>query len=274
MKPLNLSIVAAILVAPAAMADDLKAASDAVYAKLHSPSFVPYKKPKQRITEWIALGDSYTAGTGANGKGDDFAGEANRGKKSYPMKMSMDHDSWEFINGDKHLPQFSFHAYTSDTTKELKEEQLKQGIFKDDFGTARGQLFGKPQIATLTIGGNDALLAKILNACVYQYWTAGDCDNTLDELDKMISSNRLKYEVTLAIEHVVASGRLAGGATPAESFQVYIPEYVTFFSDDMGSKCDDYSWGTLWVHPKLTVRLRERLNEFTRRVNKIIKDTA
>jgi lysophospholipase L1-like esterase len=164
MKHPFLYIAAAAMVAvPTAVADeldDLKAAADAVYKDLKSHSFVPYKKPTQRVSEWIALGDSYTAGTGANGKSDGFAGDAFRGKKSYPMQMSMDHDNWGFINGDTHLPQFSFHAYTGDTTKELVKEQLKQGDFRDEIDKGRGQQFGKPQLATLTIGGNDALLAK------------------------------------------------------------------------------------------------------------------
>lgn len=163
MKPPFLYIAAAMLAVPAAMADelaDLKAAADAVYAELKSSSFVPYKKPKQRVSEWIALGDSYTAGTGANGKSNDFASEAFRGEKSFPMQMSMDHDNWGFINGDTHLPQFSFHAYMGDTTTEVVKEQLKQGNFKDEIKTGRNQQFGKPQIATLTIGGNDALLGK------------------------------------------------------------------------------------------------------------------
>jgi hypothetical protein len=57
-----------------------------------------------------------------------MAGDAVRGKRSYPMQMSTDADNWEWINGDREIPRFSFPAYTGDTTVELVSEQLKWEI--------------------------------------------------------------------------------------------------------------------------------------------------
>lgn len=84
------------------------------------------------MEECIALGDSYTAGTGCNGQNETVGGgDAARGKRSYPMQMSTDTDSWSFINnGDNTLPRFSFSAYTGHTTVELVTEQLNQGPWK------------------------------------------------------------------------------------------------------------------------------------------------
>lgn len=122
----------------------------------------PYTPPTERVTEFIALGDSYTAGSGCNGLDEIMAGgDALRGFRSYPLQMSTRADDWAYINGgDETLPRFSFHAYTGDTTVQLVTEQLKEGPYKDDRNLPRGQPFGAPQLAVVTIGGNDAELAK------------------------------------------------------------------------------------------------------------------
>lgn len=156
----NLCLLA--LLAVRGLADDIDygAAAQSISATLADPSFVPYTKPTQKIDEFIALGDSYTAGTGCNGINEVIAGDAVRGQRSYPMQMSQDKDNWAFINnGDETLPRFSFHAYTGDTSQNLVVEQLKQGDYKDDKNLPRGQPFGTPQVAVLTIGGNDAMLS-------------------------------------------------------------------------------------------------------------------
>lgn len=151
-----------LLAAPALAQDfDFDAATQSISAALADPSFVPYTLPNQKTEEFIALGDSYTAGTGCNGVDEAMARDAVRGKRSYPMQMSLDTDNWGFINnGDETLPRFSFHAYTGDTGQELITKQLTQGDYKDDKDLPRAQPFGKPQVAVLTIGGNDATLSE------------------------------------------------------------------------------------------------------------------
>lgn len=150
-----------LLAAPALADVDFAAAAQSISAELADPSFVPYTVPNQKIEEFIALGDSYTAGTGCNGNNEVIAGDAVRGQRSYPMQMSADIDNWAFINnGDETLPRFSFHAYTGDKSLELITEQLNQGDYKDDKNLPRAQPFGKPQAAVLTIGGNDATLSE------------------------------------------------------------------------------------------------------------------
>lgn len=138
---------------------DYDAAWQSISAELAGPSFVPYSAPTQKVEEFIALGDSYTAGTGCNGIDEVFAGDAIRGQRAYPMQMSQDADNWGFINNDDTLPRFSFHAYTGDIGQDLILEQLTQGAYNDDKNLPRGQPFGAPQLAVLTIGGNDATLS-------------------------------------------------------------------------------------------------------------------
>lgn len=139
---------------------DASAMSRSIASELSAPTFLPYVKPTQRIEEFIALGDSYTAGTGCNGRREIIAGDAVRGARAYPMQMAADEDNWSFVNGGAELPRFSFHAYTGDKTEDLVVQQLKHGQYKDDRNLPRNQPFGKPQIAVVTIGGNDAELGK------------------------------------------------------------------------------------------------------------------
>jgi len=74
------------------------------------------------------------------------------------------------------------------------------------------------------------------------------------------------------------AGRLAGGADPIQSFQVYVLEYLTFFDDAMSPECNDYTWAYWgsWIseQPPLDVALRTKLNDMTRKVNAVIKAAA
>ncbi|KAF2813236.1 uncharacterized protein BDZ99DRAFT_517511 [Mytilinidion resinicola] len=248
---------------------DFRAAAQSISAELSSPSFVPYSRPNQKIEEFIAIGDSYTAGTGANGNTETMAGDACRCKRSYPMQMSTDADNWEFINGDRTLPRFSFPAYTGDTTVEVVKEQLKMGDYKENNkDLPRAQPFGKPQLAV-----HDDW--RILNDCVYRDWKPGDCQETLQGLQKEIDDGSLRDKINVALYAVAHAGRQAGGANPRESFQVYVLSYITFFNK-VTTACNKFSWAYWWwmTTPKLTTDLRKQLNGFTRAVNAVIKAAA
>lgn len=61
---------------------DYEAAVRSIFAVIANPTFVPYTMPTQKIPEFIALGDFYTAGTGCNGQDKVLTGNALRGKHS------------------------------------------------------------------------------------------------------------------------------------------------------------------------------------------------
>ncbi|KAB8213185.1 Spherulation-specific family 4-domain-containing protein [Aspergillus novoparasiticus] len=173
------------------LADDIdfSAAAQSISAALADPSFVPYTKPTQKISEFIALGDSYTAGTGCNGNYEILSNDAVRGKRAYPIQMER----------------------------------------------------------------RDAVYNSILNDCIYRVWRPGDCQTTLDTLQRELDSGSFQDK--------------AGGADPRESFQV----------DAMGPECNDYTWAPwprLWGRPTLTQALREQLNDKVRQVNAAIKAAA
>ncbi|KAM7215674.1 SGNH hydrolase-type esterase domain containing protein [Rhypophila decipiens] len=255
------------------IATELQRMTDA----LNSGDFVEYTRPNQKVTEFITLGDSYTAGTGSNGDKEKVGGAAVRGKRAYPFHMRDDTDSWEFINGDSTVPRLTFSAFTGDTSVELITQQLKPGGYKDNnWDQARDIPFGHPQLGVLTIGGNDAKLSTILNDCIYRAWRPGNCDDTLNSLEAEIQNGHLKEKISLAMYKAAEAGRHGGGAEPREAFQLYVPGYIAFFNHD-NPECDSVDW-KWWTHlgdpVPLTVDLRKRLNQLVEEVNTLIKDAA
>lgn len=76
-----------------------------------SPTFAPaaggLHKPDQVVTQYIALGDSYTAGVGSNGAPDYLSQsyDCRRYKQAYPRAMinADNQQTWKDINGG-HIP--------------------------------------------------------------------------------------------------------------------------------------------------------------------------
>jgi len=122
----------------------------------------PFVRPNQKITEFLALGDSWTAGVGSNGRPERVGGLAERGWSAYPFQMLRDEAMWEYINGDSTFPRLNFLAHTGDKVKQLVDKQLTvQGEWDHrNWDEARGMPFGHPQIAVMTVGGNDAHFSK------------------------------------------------------------------------------------------------------------------
>ncbi|KAF3388696.1 hypothetical protein F1880_004322 [Penicillium rolfsii] len=225
---------------------DFQAAARSISAALADPSFAPYTKSTRKIREFIAVGDSYTAGTGCNGNGERMSEDALRGKRSYPMQMSQDGKNCAFINDDDTLGRFSFHAYTGNKSEQLITEQLEQGDYKDGDFVPRNQPFGKAQVAVATNGSNDAMLSCRIT-----------CQTTLDKLQLELDSGSFQDKVNYALYQVAPAGRQAGGADPCEAF-----------CDARGPECNDYTWA-LWPSS-----WSEQLNDKVRQVNAAIKAAA
>jgi lysophospholipase L1-like esterase len=112
----------------------------------------PYTAPTQKLTTILAIGDSYTAGEGANGVRDYIksSGNCNRYKASWPLKLAAD-PAWNDFNGGQ--PDLVFGACAGAKMGGLVERQLEQG--KPDGGREYTRI-GKPEIGVMMIGGNDA----------------------------------------------------------------------------------------------------------------------
>ncbi|MEW2355979.1 SGNH/GDSL hydrolase family protein [Spirillospora sp. NPDC029432] len=93
-------------------------------------------------TNYVALGDSYSSGTGA-GSYDPGAGACNRSANAYPKK-------WAAANSPD---SFKFVACSGATTSTVTSGQL-------------GALSSSTTFVSITVGGNDAGFAKVMETCV------------------------------------------------------------------------------------------------------------
>jgi len=172
--------------------------------------------------------------------------------------------------------------------KDMTDKQLKLGD-----GTWRDleyHDFGRPQLAVLSISGNDIGFVNILNACkhpssstrnflmnfpgVFRYsWSPGDCQTTLTDAKTKIASEDFQKQMTETFSKVAVTGRNAAGATPPSAFQVYVTGYIPFWNqNDTG--CDDISWGFWGRDVKLTTSLRKQMNDLLTDLNTVIKTVA
>jgi lysophospholipase L1-like esterase len=147
------------------------------------------------VEQILAVGDSYTAGIGSNGWSGRM-GDTNcsRYYHAWPNQLLWRHgDDWDQFN-DGRTPDLTFGACSGNVMKDLREKQLKQGdpvdTWKNDFTP-----IGRPQIAVLTISGNDAEFSNIINDCVFRWpWKAVfkvgmlGCDERLNRVETLYKS--------------------------------------------------------------------------------------
>lgn len=174
----------------------------------------------------LAIGDSYTAGIGSNGEKEQLpeAIACSRYKSAWPVQLSEKED-WNQIN-DNTKPKLTFGACSGAVMKKLRDTQLKQG----DPVKAEETPIGHPQLAVLTISGNDVLFGKAINDCILRIgWGLKSCDQRLAEIDGILNKPEFKQEIMDTYAAIIAAGREAGkkegaGANPPESFQAFVGE--------------------------------------------------
>jgi lysophospholipase L1-like esterase len=107
-------------------------------------SFVAAGTASAAGTHYVALGDSYSSGTGA-GSYDPGAGACNRSANAYPKLWAA----------AKSPESFAFAACSGATTASVASGQL-------------GALKSTTTLVSITVGGNDAGFAKVMETCVLQ----------------------------------------------------------------------------------------------------------
>lgn len=173
----------------------------------------------------LAVGDSYTAGIGSNKKSDEILHslQCSRYKQAWPVQLS-EKDDWNVIN-DNTKPKLTFGACSGSVMKDLREKQLKQGEPSDN--DRAEVLIGHPQLAVLTISGNDLLFKELVNDCIFRFPGIDNdkmksCDQRVDEVQAKIDNPDFKKELLETYTAVIKAGRDAGGADPPEAFQAFV----------------------------------------------------
>lgn len=101
-----------------------------------------------QIYEWLAIGDSFSAGISADHPRDNMNSKCSRFRMSYPNQMNMN----PRFPGDPRRRQFTFGSCSGDKMDAVVDKQIELG--RPD-NKANNPKIGNPQIITLSISGND-----------------------------------------------------------------------------------------------------------------------
>jgi hypothetical protein len=129
---------------------------DVIEQAIAAQTFPEYVAPSlnRDITDWLAIGDSFSAGVSADVPNDELNYQCSRFKKSYPNQM----------NENPRFPGFStsrtfvFGACTGAKIPDLISKQIEPGT--PDLKADHPKI-GKPQIGTVSISGNDLGFADV-----------------------------------------------------------------------------------------------------------------
>src|SRR5262249_10452160 len=110
-------------------------------------------------TKYVALGDSYSSGTGGRTYYDS---NCEKSVHAYPYLLHDEHPGWTFVHA----------ACSGATTSSLLSGQMSRVTSDTDW-------------VTYTIGGNDAGFSSVIIDCAEPSW-ASDCDGAIDRAQAFI----------------------------------------------------------------------------------------
>ncbi|KAL8908304.1 MAG: hypothetical protein Q9171_005512 [Xanthocarpia ochracea] len=241
---------------------DPQAAS--IIASAMVPEYIPSTATKRDITDWLAIGDSFSAGISADVPDDELNWSCSRFKKSYPSQMNEN----PRFPGHSTSRTFVFGACTGGKMQDLIDHQIELGApdLKAEYPKN-----GKPQIGTVSIAGNDLKFGEMVNACLYHWVGYGDCNQLLkDALTALDDPGRaFEYKIVDVFAKIMARARTAN-----PSFQLYVTGYIGFWNHD-NAQCDQVTWAPWYKAPAyLTRTLRSDMNSLVDKLNNLLKQAA
>ncbi|KAL5872619.1 hypothetical protein ACKVWC_008242 [Pyricularia oryzae] len=212
---------------------------------------------------YIALGDSYGAGIGTEYDGDED--KCRLGNHAYTSLIYRDLvKAWE-EGGDGDgtpRPVFQWRSCTGATSSDL----LGQG---GQIASLNGSL--PASFATLSIGGNDLGFFDVMNSCIFRFYGfySGTCAAAIRRATNLLDSPAFELSLEMALLSLLDAARWE----QHPRFAIVVTGYARFF-DARTSACDDRSLGVWLGGPKLSARLRARLNGLVDDVNARLRSTV
>jgi lysophospholipase L1-like esterase len=112
-------------------------------------------------TRYVALGDSYSSGTGTR---TFYEGSCQRSVYAYPYLLHEAHPTWTFVNA----------TCSGATTSSLLSSQVSSVTSDTNW-------------VTYTIGGNDAGFSSVITECALPSW-ASDCNGAINGAQAIIKN--------------------------------------------------------------------------------------
>ncbi len=175
-------------------------------------------------TSYVAMGDSYSSGTGTRSYIDDGT-SCQRSTKAYPS----------LISASKGL-SLNFRACSGATVADVTSAQLSA------LGSGTGYV-------TISVGGNDAGFADVLTECAQPAWMS-DCNAAIDDAEYVV-------DYVLPARLNTLYGKIRSRATQAK---VVVVGYPRIF---MGEDCNAATWFSPAEEARLN-QMADRLNAMTK----------
>jgi lysophospholipase L1-like esterase len=153
-------------------------------------------------TKYVALGDSYSSGTGTRTYYDS---NCQKSVYAYPYLLRNAHPDWAFVHA----------ACSGATTSSLLSSQI-------------GSITSDTNWVSYTIGGNDAGFSSVITECAQPSWSS-NCDGAINNAQAFIQNTlpgRLD-QVNNAIKSRAATAR------------VVVLDYPRLFN---GTDCNAFTW--------------------------------
>ncbi|MCJ1226922.1 hypothetical protein MMC12_003577 [Toensbergia leucococca] len=165
---------------------------------------------KRKFTRYVALGDSYSAGPGWE-TGSAVSSIGPLGEDCYRR-----HGAWpiQLKNSIGQDWDFQFSACSGLNTTEIRNEQI----------LARNSQYGKPDLVSLTSGGNDGdSFAKVVLDC--NSHLVGNCGNAID------NAHALAYDPEMA-NNIDATVIAAAKTNPVPGRVIMLVGYPRLYNQD------------------------------------------
>ncbi|KAF8248759.1 SGNH hydrolase [Wilcoxina mikolae CBS 423.85] len=205
------------------------------------------------IESYAALGDSYGVGIGAG----------------HPIKGSSNVPCWQYSHGYPNQLNSLFSRLETNPSRKFQFLGCSGALIIDVL-SKQVPLLDRPQVVTVSAGGNDADLSTILNYCIYQ-WAAYDswtCERVLAESRNKTESVEFAKNIDDLL--VGIKERLRD-----EDSRIYYTGYSKFW-DATDTACDNVTWSftRLSGYQYLTQDRRRTMNDLVDLVNRQIKDAV
>ncbi|KAI1171545.1 SGNH hydrolase-type esterase domain-containing protein [Nemania sp. FL0916] len=245
-------------------ARDFDPAITAAIVAANIPKYVP-PPLNGDITEWFAIGDSYSAGISADTPNDSINPACGRFNMSYPALMNED----PRFPGHSISKNFVFASCAGASMQDVVDKQIS--LLLPDM-KANFPKLEKPQIGTVSLAWNDLGFDEIMNSCIFQ-WVgySKECLAALTATHATLNgtSNEFKMKVVLSLIEALKRGR---DANPG--FQLYVTGYVRLWNET-NNQCDTVSWAPSYKTPVyISTNLRQEMNSLVKELNAVIEQAV
>lgn len=138
-------------------------------------------------------------------------------------------------------------ACSGATSQDILDHQFLDVPASDSVYGYRSE-FGFPQIATLTLGGDDFDFFHLVVYCIYQLYPYNPCQSQITKSRQILEDDKWKNTVNATINKALQKGKAASG----DGFTLFVTSYAEFFNNET-TQCNNATFA-YWKGPDPRVK--------------------